>query len=137
MAPAHQSALQANLGREGGIELQTAPVNTVLEGITRVRVLEACRRLDITVNETCPHPHQRDSWREAFLCNCLRAAQPLQSMTCREGALRLSIAHGGRVYTEAAKCFAVTCAVHDACAWCSLQVSSRAFLSPDLQFCCS
>ena len=125
-----------NVGREGGIELQTAPVNTVLEGITRVRVLDACRRLDISVNETCPHPHQRESWREAFLCNCLRAAQPLQSITCREGALRLSTAHCGPVYAEAETLVAVTCAVHGACARCSLQIS-RALSSPELQFCCS
>jgi branched-subunit amino acid aminotransferase/4-amino-4-deoxychorismate lyase len=67
--------------------MQTAPADTVLEGISRVRVIQACKQLGIRVNETAPDPRERASWKEAFVCNCLRMLQPIGSIECASGAI--------------------------------------------------
>lgn len=63
----------------GAIALQTAPVTSVLGGTSRARVLDACKQLGLAYDLTAPHPRDRDTWQEAFICNALL---PLQSVAC-------------------------------------------------------
>ena len=54
----------------------------VVWGTARARVLQACRRLGLTVREEPPDPRARATWREAFLTNSLRLVQPLACIAC-------------------------------------------------------
>ena len=54
---------------------------TVLGGIARGLVLDACDQLGITVLHQPPDPRQRALWREAFLTNVVRLVQPVSQLT--------------------------------------------------------
>jgi hypothetical protein len=66
----------------GQYKLQTAPEGTVLPGIARRKVIEACRELGIPVDLTCPSLSERHLWREAFLTNSIRQIQSLDRICC-------------------------------------------------------
>jgi len=66
----------------GRYKLQTAPEGTVLPGIARRKVIEACRELGIPVDLTCPSLSERHLWREAFLTNSIRQIQSLDRICC-------------------------------------------------------
>ena len=60
---------------DGRPHVQTASeADGVLGGIMRARVLSACQRLAIPVQERAPVRLEREAWQEAFLTN--RRAQP-------------------------------------------------------------
>ena len=111
---------------ENGIELQTAPSEYVLDGTMRQRVLQACQVLGIAVEQTCPDPRLRRTWREAFICNS-RGLQPLRSIQClvhdsgtqHQPALKLCVQLASALRTATFVCMLATFAQ------CRLQVVLR------------
>lgn len=70
--------------------LETAPDGTVLGGTVRGRVIAAAHMCGISVRYTAPDPRERDTWREAFVCNALRLLQPVQHIVCPSSVLPLA-----------------------------------------------
>lgn len=62
--------------------LQTAPEGTVLAGVARRKVIEACHELGIPVDLTCPRISERHLWQGVFLTNSIRQLQPLDRVCC-------------------------------------------------------
>lgn len=75
--------MQRPHSEECDLLLQTASIDEgVVWGTLRLRVLEACQRLGIKVEERAPSIHERHTWNEAFLTNSLRGVQPLSRVVC-------------------------------------------------------
>ena len=65
-----------------GYKVQTAPESDVLAGVSRRKVIDACRRLDIPVDVSCPNPLEASTWIGAFLTNSVRQVQNLDGVVC-------------------------------------------------------
>ncbi|KAG2444784.1 hypothetical protein HXX76_001527 [Chlamydomonas incerta] len=68
----------------GGLVLQVcAPESgAALPGVAQYQLLQAAAALGVRTELRPPRAGQRDTWREAFLSNCIRRVQPLSRVFC-------------------------------------------------------